>query len=132
VKPETAAEMIEAYRFLRVIEHRLQMIEDRQTQTLPTAPAELEAFALFAGFDSTVAFSEPAVYPAMWRITTPNCSRRLPGGPGNLVFTGTDNDPETVQTLAMGFSDALRYRRSSAAGITAATGPCAAPGRGNC
>jgi glutamate-ammonia-ligase adenylyltransferase len=109
VKPETAAEMIDAYRFLRVIEHRLQMIEDRQTQTLPTVPAELEAFALFAGFDSTAAFSETLLrhlgnvedhYAELFE-EAPSL-----GGPGNLVFTGTDNDPETVKTLGrMGFSD---------------------------
>lgn len=109
VRSETAAEMIEAYRFLRVIEHRLQMIEDRQTQTLPTAPAELEAFALFAGFDSAAAFSETLLrhlgnvedhYAELFE-EAPSL-----GGPGNLVFTGTDNDPETVKTLGrMGFSD---------------------------
>ena len=64
VKPETAAEMIEAYRFLRVIEHRLQMIDDRQTQTLPAAPAELEAFALFAGFDSDRGLQRDAAAPS--------------------------------------------------------------------
>jgi [glutamine synthetase] adenylyltransferase / [glutamine synthetase]-adenylyl-L-tyrosine phosphorylase len=109
VKAETAAEMIDAYRFLRVIEHRLQMIEDRQTQTLPTTAADLESFARFAGFDSAAAFSDALLrhlghvedhYAELFEEAPPL------GGPGNLVFTGTDNDPETVKTLGrMGFSD---------------------------
>jgi [glutamine synthetase] adenylyltransferase / [glutamine synthetase]-adenylyl-L-tyrosine phosphorylase len=109
VEPETAAEMTGAYRFLRVIEHRLQMIEDRQTQTLPAAPAELESFGCFAGFESAAAFGETLRrhlghvedhYAELFE-EAPSL-----GGPGNLVFTGTDNDPETVKTLGrMGFSD---------------------------
>ena len=35
VAPETAREMKESYVFLRQVEHRLQMIDDAQTQTLP-------------------------------------------------------------------------------------------------
>jgi len=37
--------LLSAYRFLRYIEHRLQMEEDRQTHTLPTDPARLELLA---------------------------------------------------------------------------------------
>jgi glutamate-ammonia-ligase adenylyltransferase len=109
VKPETAAEMIGAYRFLRMVEHRLQMIEDRQTQTLPATPAELESFARFAGFESAAAFSD-ALRLHLGRVEDHYAElfEEAPslGGPGNLVFTGTDNDPETVNTLGrMGFSD---------------------------
>ena len=32
VKPEVAEELVAAYRFLRELEHRLQMVADRQTQ----------------------------------------------------------------------------------------------------
>ena len=38
-----------AYRWLRAAEHRLQMLEDAQTQTLPRAPEALDAYARFAG-----------------------------------------------------------------------------------
>jgi len=37
--------LIAAYRFLRNLEHRLQVAEDRQTHTLPTAPRELDLLA---------------------------------------------------------------------------------------
>src|SRR5690606_28398481 len=39
-----------AYRFLRRIEHRLQMVSDEQTHTLPDDAAAFSAFARFAGY----------------------------------------------------------------------------------
>ena len=40
-----AQELIEAYGFLRRVEHRLQMIDDRQTHEIPDSPAGVEALA---------------------------------------------------------------------------------------
>jgi len=37
--------LISAYRFLRNLEHRLQVADDRQTHTLPSSPRELDALA---------------------------------------------------------------------------------------
>ncbi len=109
VGARTADDMIDAYRFLRRIEHRLQMVDDRQTQTLPPLGAELEAFARFAGFAGAEVFAAELLrhlgnvedrYAELFEEAPPL------GGPGNLVFTGTDNDPETVATIAgMGFAD---------------------------
>lgn len=45
-----AAEMEAAYRFLRLLEHRLQMVEDRQTHRLPESEEGLRHIAFFAGF----------------------------------------------------------------------------------
>jgi [glutamine synthetase] adenylyltransferase / [glutamine synthetase]-adenylyl-L-tyrosine phosphorylase len=53
--------MKDAYRFLRVVEHRLQMVNDEQTQTLPADRADLERFARFLGFDSRDAFASALV-----------------------------------------------------------------------
>jgi len=109
VAQRTADDMIAAYRFLRRVEHRLQMVDDRQTQTLPAEGAELDAFARFAGFESTAAFSTELLrhlgnvedhYADLFEEAPPL------GGPGNLVFTGTDDDPETVATIGrLGFAD---------------------------
>src|SRR5262249_27777564 len=51
-------ELDAAYRFLRLVENRLQMVEDAQTQTLPSDRAALEAFARFAGFAGRDACAE--------------------------------------------------------------------------
>jgi glutamate-ammonia-ligase adenylyltransferase len=41
MKPETAAQLHEAYVFLRRVEHRIQFLDDQQTHLLPTADADL-------------------------------------------------------------------------------------------
>jgi glutamate-ammonia-ligase adenylyltransferase len=109
VAPASAADLIDAYGYLRTVEHRLQMIEDRQTQTLPPAGPELDAFATFLGHGSTGELAETLLrhlgrvedhYAALFE-EAPSL-----GGPGSLVFTGTDDDPDTVRTLqGMGFAD---------------------------
>lgn len=43
-------ELTAAYDFLRRVEHRLQMMADEQTHTLPAEAAALDAFARFLGF----------------------------------------------------------------------------------
>ena len=43
-------ELSEAYRFLRTIEHRLQMVADEQTQRLPSDEEQLKRFAKFCGY----------------------------------------------------------------------------------
>jgi [glutamine synthetase] adenylyltransferase / [glutamine synthetase]-adenylyl-L-tyrosine phosphorylase len=45
------AELTAAYDFLRRVEHRLQMMADEQTHTLPAEREALEGFARFFGFD---------------------------------------------------------------------------------
>lgn len=57
IEPATARELDEAYRFLRTVEHRLQMTADEQTHTLPDDPGELAMLAHFLGFESTEALA---------------------------------------------------------------------------
>src|SRR6185312_6299416 len=47
-----------AYLFLRQVEHRLQMLNDEQTQTLPDDRTGLERFARFLGFESRDTFAK--------------------------------------------------------------------------
>lgn len=54
-------EMTEAYLFLRTVEHRLQMVNDEQTQTLPEDAAGMERFAHFMGFRGRDAFAKALV-----------------------------------------------------------------------
>jgi [glutamine synthetase] adenylyltransferase / [glutamine synthetase]-adenylyl-L-tyrosine phosphorylase len=51
-------DMKAAYCFLRTVEHRLQMVNDEQTQVLPAERAGLERFARFLGFADRDAFAE--------------------------------------------------------------------------
>jgi [glutamine synthetase] adenylyltransferase / [glutamine synthetase]-adenylyl-L-tyrosine phosphorylase len=104
-------ELAEAYRFLRTIEHRLQMLADEQTQTLPDDPDKLAALARFCGFADVSAFASrltaelervQAHYVRLFEH-----SPDLTSGGANMVFAGEADDPATVEALTrMGFTRA--------------------------
>ncbi|MEO0567511.1 MAG: glutamine-synthetase adenylyltransferase [Pseudomonadota bacterium] len=52
IEKDAAQELAAHYAVLREIEHRLQMIQDQQTQTLPTKPLEWDRLAAFCGVDT--------------------------------------------------------------------------------
>jgi glutamate-ammonia-ligase adenylyltransferase len=54
----TRDDMKESYVFLRKVEHRLQMMNDEQTQVLPADREGLERFSRFLGFPDRDAFAE--------------------------------------------------------------------------
>ena len=54
--PNTVAQLLAAYRFLRDVEHRLQYWDDQQTQTLPDSPAQQTQLAISMGFADYPAF----------------------------------------------------------------------------
>ncbi len=58
IDAEARADLDGAYRFLRVVENRLQMVADEQTHTLPADREGLERFARFAGFADRDTFAE--------------------------------------------------------------------------
>jgi glutamate-ammonia-ligase adenylyltransferase len=58
IEPATRDDMRDAYLFLRSVEHRLQMMNDEQTQTLPDNRTDLEKFARFFGFKDRDKFAK--------------------------------------------------------------------------
>jgi len=99
----TCGELVEAYWFLRDVEHRIQMVRDEQTHVLPETEAELKRIAFMAGFEDTAAFSARLVavlktverrYAALFEQEA-----KLSTETGNLVFTGQKDDPDTLETL---------------------------------
>ena len=93
-----------AYRFLRRIEHRLQMVADEQTHTLPSDPDGFAAFARFAGYETGDGLAE-ALLDHMRKVQR-HYAQLFEDAPelttvgGSLVFTGDDDDPETLETLS--------------------------------
>ena len=53
MRPDTAARLAEAYRFLRRLEHRIQYLDDQQTHQLPTDDADLAWLAGSMGLACT-------------------------------------------------------------------------------
>jgi len=102
------ADLSAAYAFLRLVEHRLQMVEDQQTQRLPKDAAGVDALARFCGL-TPAAFrrtllghlGKVEVHYAKLFEEAPALSANL----GNLVFAGAAIDPETLTTLRhLGFT----------------------------
>src|SRR5215472_7475110 len=54
-------ELAAAYDFLRTVEHRLQMMADEQTHTLPATAEALDIFARFVGYPSRHEFADVLV-----------------------------------------------------------------------
>ena len=50
VKEADCTSLAEAYRFLRIVEHRIQVVQERQTHSLPRKPDEMRALARRCGF----------------------------------------------------------------------------------
>jgi glutamate-ammonia-ligase adenylyltransferase len=56
ISVEERDDLSAAYRFLRNVEHRIQVVQDQQTHNLPTRPGELMALARRSGFPCTEPF----------------------------------------------------------------------------
>jgi glutamate-ammonia-ligase adenylyltransferase len=106
--PAIRDELIQAYTNLRTVEHRLQMVADRQTHRLPEAEPQLARFATFMGFENAGAFADAirADLETVERHYAALFESSLDLGAGRaLVFTGTEDDPDTLTTLReMGFA----------------------------
>ena len=105
---EAAEELVAAYDFLRVIEHRIQMVADEQTHVLPEEKDAFDSLSRLSGF------ADPAQFEAKLRQTFElvqghyaalfKDAEDLGTESGSLVFTGGRDDPETLETLTrMGF-----------------------------
>lgn len=55
---QAVAELTQAYHFLRKLEHRLQYLDDQQTQTLPLNPADQNLIATAMGFPDYTSFMQ--------------------------------------------------------------------------
>ena len=113
VPPKTAAELTADYATLRALEHRAQMINDEQTHKLPENDAERRRIAALMGerdlrrFDAGVGRLLRRVNDHYGQLFAEgeDLSSRF----GSLVFTGVEDDPETLRTLSrMGFSQPER------------------------
>ena len=67
IDESAANELDAAYRFLRTLEHRLQMVADEQTHTLPADRERLRRFAQFLGYADRDALAA-ALLPHLWRV----------------------------------------------------------------
>ncbi len=117
VSDEERNEMSAAYRYLRHVEHRLQMINDAQTHKIPKTPEDIERAAVFSGETDGAAFREKLLsvletvqrnYDTLFREDALDVEQ-----PGPLVFTGVEGHDATLQTLAdLGFGRGREISRT--------------------
>lgn len=117
VTPEAATELTQSYKTLRAVEHRIQMLADEQTHRLPESDPERRRVAALSGYDRLQSFDAAitrilkgvnARYGELFAEEEPLSSKF-----GSLVFTGVDDDPETLATIQrMGFSNPARVSQT--------------------
>jgi glutamate-ammonia-ligase adenylyltransferase len=108
IDAETRDELGAAYEFLRRVEHRLQMIADEQTHTLPQDQAALSRLARFLGFAGRAGFAKQLLrhlraverhYVRLFESASDLLARQQ-----NLSFAAGAEEHETLDRLAgMGF-----------------------------
>jgi glutamate-ammonia-ligase adenylyltransferase len=109
IEADVVKDLDEAYRFLRSIEHRIQMTADEQTHQVPADDDALATLAGFSGYPTTDAFSD-ALLEQLRTVQSHYASLfendpELSSAASNLVLAGEDDDPETIASLEMmGFS----------------------------
>ncbi|MEE9381478.1 MAG: glutamine-synthetase adenylyltransferase, partial [Hyphomonadaceae bacterium] len=116
VDDPVAADLQAAYCALRNVEHRIQMIADEQTHTLPADASKRLHVARLCGYSSLDDFDMDLL--ALRRTVNGHYRDLFAGSEaadseselaGNLVFTGVDDDPGTLETLSgLGFENPSR------------------------
>ncbi|MBE8190993.1 MAG: bifunctional [glutamine synthetase] adenylyltransferase/[glutamine synthetase]-adenylyl-L-tyrosine phosphorylase, partial [Alphaproteobacteria bacterium] len=109
ITEDVAKGLTQSYYYLRQIEHRLQMQHDEQTQTLPADETAFANFTHFAGYATPQDFEKELLQHLSYVTQEYGLlfeqGESLAADSGNLVFTGGEDDPDTIETLAaMGFA----------------------------
>ena len=101
-------ELAAAYIFLRRVEHRLQMVVDEQTHSLPDEVEAVERFACFFGYDGRAAFAKDLLRHL--NIVQGHYEKLFEGDPTGTVklpavdYSGGPDDPRLLEHLAaLGF-----------------------------
>jgi len=118
-RPDAEA-LEQAYRFLREVEHRLQLVEERQVHAVPADPAARQHLARVMGHRDTGSATAIAAFDAVLRrhqATVRSIHERLFFRPLLEAFTGGSAmaaDAAATRSSAFGFADADRTRQALA------------------
>jgi [glutamine synthetase] adenylyltransferase / [glutamine synthetase]-adenylyl-L-tyrosine phosphorylase len=114
---EARDELTAAYQFLRRVEHRLQMVADEQTHTLPDDVEAVERFAAFFGFGSRAAFAKELL--GHLNVVQRHYSKLFEGDPtGDVKLPAADysagpDDPRLLEHLAtLGFKKPIMVAKT--------------------
>ncbi len=115
IKSKVAEELVESYAFLRRVEHRLQMVADQQTHSLPNDEEGIERLAAFLGYADAEGLRQDLLFHLhrvedhYARLFEEEEQPQQEEAPVNLVFVGDTPGPDTVATLTnFGYADPER------------------------
>jgi len=117
ITQDACRELSEAYEFLRRVEHRLQMIADEQTHSLPDEPEAVERFANFFGYDSRASFAKDLL--GYLNTVQGHYGKLFEGDPAgtaklpDIDYSGGPDDPRLLAHLA-----SLGFKKPAAAATT--------------
>jgi len=125
IDEEDARLLSDAYRFLRTVEHRVQLVEEEQTHALPTDPEAYERLARVLGYEDDASRTAPAAFDEALRVCQSEVRiihERLFFRPLLESFAvlpaaeGRRMTPDAMATrlAAFGFADAARTRAAVA------------------
>ncbi|THD60896.1 MAG: bifunctional [glutamine synthetase] adenylyltransferase/[glutamine synthetase]-adenylyl-L-tyrosine phosphorylase [Bradyrhizobium sp.] len=113
---EARDELTAAYLFLRRVEHRLQMVADEQTHTLPGDVEAMERFVHFLGYDSRAAFAKDLLLHL--NIVQGHYGKLFEGDPTGTAklpeinYAAGPDDPRLLEHLAtLGFKNPVMVAR---------------------
>jgi [glutamine synthetase] adenylyltransferase / [glutamine synthetase]-adenylyl-L-tyrosine phosphorylase len=114
---EARDELTAAYEFLRRVEHRLQMVADEQTHTLPDDVEAVERFACFFGYESRAAFAKDLL--SHLNVVQGHYGKLFEGDPTGSVklpaadYSAGPEDPRLIEHLAaLGFKKPIAVAKA--------------------
>lgn len=123
ITQQACARLQSAYPKLRRIEHAIQMVRDQQTHQLPEREEEFARVAGLMGHTTGDDF-QATIRPIFQQVSEQCRSLFSDSSPlaaseaaqstrrSNLVFTGTDDDPETIRSITrMGYREPAQISR---------------------
>lgn len=108
ITAEAKAELSTAYEFLRRVEHRLQMVADEQTHTLPESSDGIERFSRFLGYAQGAAFAKDLLHhlnrvQAHYSRLFESAPPEAPNGPAIAYGAGPDDMRLLEHLVSVGF-----------------------------
>lgn len=110
--PTVANTLNSAYDYLRTLEHRLQMVRDEQTHTMPDTEEDVDRIANFMGYEDTAGFREKTLEVLhfvhdQFTGLFPEEEARVETTPLQTALSGGANTEDTHAIVAsLGFADA--------------------------
>jgi glutamate-ammonia-ligase adenylyltransferase len=114
IDADSCSILSQAYIFLRTVEHRIQVVQERQTHNLPTDPLELDLLGRRCGFADGAGFRKvledyrrnvTGIYHDLFYTSAEEAEAEVPAEIARLFDAAADSDLVKDELEARGFRD---------------------------